>query len=108
MREVIMTAKSSDVGFIAMIQYSEEQFAIGLGKTEAEAESQARSAYVEHHGQAPRQEAVDRKSVVEGKSVSVRVDLGGRRMIKKKKAKHNYTNHTRAKKYKKKCNAVTH
>src|SRR3546814_11944841 len=27
----------------------------------------------------------DRKSVVEGKSVSVRVDLGGRRNIKKKK-----------------------
>src|SRR3546814_12682696 len=27
----------------------------------------------------------DRKSVVEGKSVSVRVDLGGRRSIKKKK-----------------------
>src|SRR3546814_16119260 len=29
--------------------------------------------------------AVDRKSVVEGRSVSVRVDLGGRRIIKKKK-----------------------
>src|SRR3546814_13959611 len=29
--------------------------------------------------------ARDRKSVVEGKSVSVRVDLGGRRFIKKKK-----------------------
>src|SRR3546814_17203031 len=29
----------------------------------------------------------DRKSVVEGKSVSVRVDLGGRRIIKKKKEK---------------------
>src|SRR3546814_17794572 len=29
----------------------------------------------------------DRKSVVEGKSVSVRVDNGGRRMIKKKKDK---------------------
>src|SRR3546814_16323073 len=29
----------------------------------------------------------DRKSVVEGKSVSVRVDLGGRRFIKKKKNK---------------------
>src|SRR3546814_12459825 len=27
----------------------------------------------------------DRKSVVQGKSVSVRVDLGGRRLIKKKK-----------------------
>src|SRR3546814_20248625 len=30
----------------------------------------------------------DRQSVVEGKSVSVRVDLGGRRLIKKKKKKH--------------------
>src|SRR3546814_11853788 len=29
--------------------------------------------------------AADRKSVGEGKSVSVRVDLGGRRIIKKKK-----------------------
>src|SRR3546814_13768569 len=33
---------------------------------------------------------VDRKSVVEGKSVSVRVDLGGRRIIKKKKNKKQY------------------
>src|SRR3546814_20029476 len=33
--------------------------------------------------------ALDRKSVVSGKSVSVRVDLGGRRIIKKKK----YINH---------------
>src|SRR3546814_16398861 len=31
----------------------------------------------------------DRTSVVEGKSVSVRVDLGGRRIIKKKKNKRN-------------------
>src|SRR3546814_16820459 len=30
----------------------------------------------------------DRKSVVSGKSVSVRVDLGGRRIIKKKNAKY--------------------
>src|SRR3546814_12192733 len=30
-------------------------------------------------------EVADRKSVVSGKSVSVRVDLGGRRIIKKKK-----------------------
>src|SRR3546814_16859236 len=32
-------------------------------------------------------EGVDRKSVVSGKSVSVRVDLGGRRIIKKKTKK---------------------
>src|SRR3546814_19533386 len=37
----------------------------------------------------------DRKSVVSGKSVSVRVDLGGRRIIKKKKDLYdtNYINH---------------
>src|SRR3546814_18793186 len=34
----------------------------------------------------------DRKSVVEGKSVSVRVDLGGRRIIKKKKTIDKRTN----------------
>src|SRR3546814_13535988 len=37
-------------------------------------------------GRAQRGDA-DRKSVVEGKSVSVRVDLGGRRIIKKKTRK---------------------
>src|SRR3546814_11276879 len=39
---------------------------------------------------------VDRKSVVEGKSVSVRVDLGGRRIIKKKKQnKHKINTNTK-------------
>src|SRR3546814_15763052 len=37
---------------------------------------------------------IDRKSVVAGKSVSVRVDLGGRRIIKKKK--HYRRHHTLA------------
>src|SRR3546814_15272381 len=35
--------------------------------------------------------AADRKSVVSGKSVSVRVDLGGRRIIKKKNTKEDIT-----------------
>src|SRR3546814_11265265 len=35
---------------------------------------------------------LDRKSVVSGKSVSVRVDLGGRRIIKKKKKTKKITN----------------
>src|SRR3546814_17360947 len=35
---------------------------------------------------------LDRQSVVSGKSVSVRVDLGGRRIIKKKQ-RHNMTQH---------------
>src|SRR3546814_19512431 len=38
---------------------------------------------------------IDRKSVVEGKSVSVRVDLGGRRIINKKtRVKHNPSQNT--------------
>src|SRR3546814_17737607 len=36
----------------------------------------------------------DRKSVVKGKSVSVRVDLGGRRIIKKKKQIVNISNNS--------------
>src|SRR3546814_19024341 len=36
---------------------------------------------------------LDRKSVVSGKSVSVRVDLGGRRIIKKKKPSHQDHSH---------------
>src|SRR3546814_15408472 len=35
--------------------------------------------------------AGDRKRVVEGKSVSVRVDIGGRRILKKKKETESYT-----------------
>src|SRR3546814_13137047 len=38
-------------------------------------------------GQRPERGEADRKRVVEGKSVSVRVDPGGRRIIKKKKKK---------------------
>src|SRR3546814_12046256 len=38
--------------------------------------------------QALRAAGLDRKSVVSGKSVSVRVDLGGRRIIKKNNMKH--------------------
>src|SRR3546814_15923561 len=38
----------------------------------------------------PRLRTADRKSVVSGKSVSVRVDLGGRRTIQKKKYEYRY------------------
>src|SRR3546814_1536628 len=41
--------------------------------------------HLEQHGHDGAEE--DRKSVVSGKSVSVRVDLGGRRIIKKKQRK---------------------
>src|SRR3546814_14489850 len=43
---------------------------------------------------AERRAAPDRKSVVSGKSVSVRVDLGGRRIIKKKNKQHKIQNDT--------------
>src|SRR3546814_19435382 len=49
-------------------------------------------------GVKPGGEHLDRKSVVEGKSVSVRVDLGGRRIIKKTKSYHN--NKTTKRRYK--------
>src|SRR3546814_11449897 len=42
----------------------------------------------EHVGERRKRLRVDRKSVVEGKSVSVRVDLGGRRIINQKHNKH--------------------
>src|SRR3546814_11093322 len=37
--------------------------------------------------------SIDRKSVVQGKSVSVREDLGGRRIIKKKQTEERNTRH---------------
>src|SRR3546814_18667511 len=49
----------------------------------------ARSGSIMARPSPSRQIRVDRKSVVEGKRVSVRVDLGGRRIIKKKKNKQN-------------------
>src|SRR3546814_962469 len=53
---------------------------------QAEVEPPRGADAVEAHGDRNRseREAVDRKSVVEGKSVLVRVDLGGRRIINKK------------------------
>src|SRR3546814_13757732 len=51
----------------------------------------------------------DRKSVVEGKSVSVRVDLGGRRIIKKQKNNQTRNNKKQLTSKKKKTNIkLTH
>src|SRR3546814_1535528 len=58
-----------------------------------ETEALLAAAHTEHGGELTRIHVettapigtLDRKSVVSGKSVSVRVDLGGRRIIKKKK-----------------------
>src|SRR3546814_18097308 len=41
--------------------------------------------------------ALDRKSVVKGKGVSVRVDLGGRRTLTKKSTQYNTTTNTKSK-----------
>src|SRR3546814_15941336 len=53
--------------------------AVGLGPRLLRADTAALAALAVWHAVAG-----DRKSVVEGKSVSVRVDLGGRRIIKQK------------------------
>src|SRR3546814_15698197 len=57
-------------------------------QTEDMAEQDEKDADMEQH-RPPHQllapQELDRKSVVSGKSVSVRVDLGGRRIIKKQK-----------------------
>src|SRR3546814_19969566 len=47
-----------------------------------------RHLFCEDGGELLRRHVRDRKSVVSGKSVSVRVDLGGRRIIKKKNHDH--------------------
>src|SRR3546814_11213926 len=59
---------------------------IDIGRNGAAAEC-APGGKGEHHraGAKVKDVAEDRKSVVSGKSVSVRVDLGGHRIIKKKK-----------------------
>src|SRR3546814_16099188 len=53
-------------------------------------------------GMEPRRGRLDRKSVVTGKSVSVRVDLGGSRIIKKKKQRRKDENEKRNQKKQKK------
>src|SRR3546814_14063556 len=73
----------------------------GSGCVAAAFMSVPEAAMDEHHCFALREHKVggagqpphmkDRKSVVEGKSVSVSVDLGGRRIIKKKKKKETKT-----------------
>src|SRR3546814_13424019 len=57
----------------------------GMDYVQASAELNRMSAQYGTHGQEPTplHFPEDRKSVVQGKSVSVRVDVGGRRIIKK-------------------------
>src|SRR3546814_18267852 len=72
-----------DANMLAARDHTGETLAEGLARMGAQASAipgvqrarNSTAAYLE----------LDRKSVVEGKSVSVRVDLGGRRIIKKTK-----------------------
>src|SRR3546814_14507880 len=65
---------------LALIRRIYDRVAVGVLPVTADTELQIG---IGHHDLSP----LDRKSVVEGKSVSVRVDLGGCRIIKKKKQK---------------------
>src|SRR3546814_17766384 len=61
----------------------------------------ARSSASSSRGRIPRAARTrDRKSVGQGKSVSVRVDLGGRRIIKKKKQNKLEKSHKQVEQYK--------
>src|SRR3546814_20162181 len=70
---------------------------------EAKAVPATSAAFAEHAAEAasnalksalPKGAAQDRKSVVEGKSVSVRVDLGGRRIIQQNNTQYYYHGNT--------------
>src|SRR3546814_13750531 len=65
---------------------------IGEGSADSAVQA-AEGPAAEGVGHRERQQA-DRKSVVEGKSVSVRVDLGGRRTLKKRKRRRRVRNTT--------------
>src|SRR3546814_11161131 len=58
-----------------------------MGLPDPDANARLRAAINAAKAQSVPKDNIDRKSVEEGKSVSVRVDLGGRRSIKNKKNK---------------------
>src|SRR3546814_12786487 len=71
------------------------------GQSHAAASASLFAAFADRGGRTARGAPTDRKSVVEGKSVAVRVDLGGRRIIKKKKvtqSRYKYHDHRTNKK----------
>src|SRR3546814_20192926 len=95
----IVSTASLIVGVAASAAGSSEILIAGVAGLVAGAMSMAAGEYVSVSSQADTEQAdparerleldgqpdlEDRKSVVEGKSVSVRVDLGGRRIIQKK------------------------
>src|SRR3546814_12200891 len=71
--------------FLQRLRDEAHRFAIGTHRAKR-AKDQIRSPLDEIPGIGAARKK-DRKSVVQGKSVSVRVDLGGRRSIKKKNLK---------------------
>src|SRR3546814_20838016 len=71
-----------DPGQVAHVA-GQHHVALVLDRPRLRAVAHAQVAFA--HVGAERHEQEDRKSVAEGKSVSVRVDIGGRRIIKKKK-----------------------
>src|SRR3546814_14532220 len=78
-REAIRMAEDRELFRVAMGEIGLECPKAEIARTFEQAlEKQAKVGY-------PTVIRPDRKSVVEGKSVSVRVDLGGRRILKKKK-----------------------
>src|SRR3546814_11146274 len=84
-------AGADDIGFGEAVRLRDRQFtAAGLDRDPAQRiPGLDRIGPLRHRARIGRAR-VDRKSVVEGKSVSVRLVLGGRRIIKKKKTKRTY------------------
>src|SRR3546814_14877642 len=79
-----------EVALIDVLPGHEDKFAAAYAQAQAQgiltADEGCRSVRMNRGIETPtRFVLLDRKSVVEGKSVSVGVDLGGRRIIKKKK-----------------------
>src|SRR3546814_11151087 len=85
-QEALAKMKSTSYTVVLMDQNMPHLDGLGAVRKFREWQSggDARASYDDSKGS---EEALDRKSFVEGKSVSVRVDLGGRRIIKKKKYK---------------------
>src|SRR3546814_15045882 len=91
-------AKEVDEEKQAMKQYGSSDSGASLGDILGAAIREKQQEIQESGGSGAEPEAAgeesgddrDRKSVVEGKSVSGRVDLGGRRIIKKKKPTEKY------------------
>src|SRR3546814_17522672 len=87
--EVVLYQPLDGIGvFFQPVEQLVQHFCLVLGRSRLE---QGELLLEPLEGDHPHAEVVsplaDRKSVVSGKSVSVRVDLGGRRIIKKKKKK---------------------